>query len=81
MYPPSSVPVLHLDFSLVDENVASLHVWVGKWVLTVVCAYVQNNSSVFPVLLESLGGVLEGASGDSIVLVGYFNAHMGNNDT
>lgn len=32
-----------------------MHVWVGKWVLTVVCAYVQNNSSVFPVLLESLG--------------------------
>ncbi|XDV22637.1 hypothetical protein PO909_027493 [Leuciscus waleckii] len=46
--------------------------------LTVVCAYGPNGSAEYPVLLGSLEGVLESApTGDSVVLLGDFNAHVG----
>ena len=49
------------------------------WNLTVICAYAPNNSSEFPPFLDSLEGVLESASfGDSLVLLGDFNTHIGN---
>ncbi|KAI3364681.1 hypothetical protein L3Q82_011454 [Scortum barcoo] len=62
-----------LEFTPVNERVASLRLWVGDRSLAVVCAYGMGRTAVQSTLafLESLGGVLDSApTGDSIVLLG-----------
>ncbi|KAK3562878.1 hypothetical protein QTP86_011111 [Hemibagrus guttatus] len=68
-----------LEFSPVNERVVSLRLRAGDRCLTVVSAYGPNGSVEYPTFLETLRGVLEGApTGDSIVFLGDFNAHVGN---
>ncbi|KAK3518103.1 hypothetical protein QTP70_033328 [Hemibagrus guttatus] len=68
-----------LKFSPVNERVVSLCLRAGDRCLTVVSAYGLNGSVEYPTFLETLQGVLEGAlTGDCIVLLGDFNAHVGN---
>ncbi|KAK3525029.1 hypothetical protein QTP86_013391 [Hemibagrus guttatus] len=68
-----------LEFSPVNERVVSLRLRAGDRGLTVVSAYGPNGSVEYPTFLETLQGVLEGAlTGDSIVLLGDFNTHLGN---
>ncbi|KAK3550677.1 hypothetical protein QTP70_002405 [Hemibagrus guttatus] len=68
-----------LEFSPVNERVVSLRLRAGDRCLAVVSACGPNGSVEYPTFLETLRGVLEGApTGDSIVLLGDFNAHVGN---
>ncbi|KAK3510810.1 hypothetical protein QTP70_022733 [Hemibagrus guttatus] len=68
-----------LEFSSVNERVVSLRLRAGDRCLTVVSAYGLNGSVEYPTILETLRGVLESApTGDSIVLLGDFNAHVCN---
>ncbi|KAK3569032.1 hypothetical protein QTP86_021564, partial [Hemibagrus guttatus] len=68
-----------LEFSPVNKRVVSLRLQAGDRCLTVVSAYGPNGSVEYPTFLETLRGVLEGApTGDSIVLLGDLNAHVGN---
>lgn len=54
----------HWEFSLKDDR-------VGEWDLTVVCAYVSNNSSEYTAFLGSLSGVWKNTPlCDFIVLLG-----------
>ncbi|KAK3535158.1 hypothetical protein QTP70_004812 [Hemibagrus guttatus] len=68
-----------LEFSLVNERVVFLCLWVGERCLAVVSAYGLNSSVKYPTFLETPRGVVEGApTGDSIVLLGVFNTHVDN---
>ena len=67
-----------LELTLVNERVFSLRLRVGDRSLTVVSAYGPNSSVEYQAFLEALIGVLECAPpGDSVVLLGDFNVHMG----
>lgn len=61
------------------EKVVSLGLQVSeREALTVICAYAMNISLKYLSFLESLGRVLKRMPGDPIVLLGDFNAYMGN---
>ena len=66
-------------FTLMDERIASLHLWVGEPVLNVVCFYGPKSRSEYPSFMEYLELVLENApTVVSIVLLGDSNAHVDN---
>ena len=68
-----------LEFTPVDKRVASLCLWAGEQILNVVCAFAPRNGLEYPPFFKSLEEVLESApTEDSIVLLGDFNSHVGN---
>ncbi|KAI3363657.1 hypothetical protein L3Q82_001280 [Scortum barcoo] len=66
-----------LEFTPVNERVASLRLRVGDRSLAVVCAYGPNSSTEYPAFLESQGGD-SALTGESFVPLGDYNAHVGN---
>lgn len=59
----TQLSVYILEFIPVDEKAASLHLRVGDWVMTVVCAYAHTSNSECQPFLEFLGRLVEGAPG------------------
>ena len=58
--------------------VVCLRLLVVGQILTVVCAYGPSISSAYSLFLECLGRVLKSAApGDSLILLGDFNAYVG----
>lgn len=69
-----------LAFSSVKKRVVYLWLQVAERSFTVVSTYGSNGRAEYLAFLEALGEVLEGTpTGDSIVLQGDFNAHVGSN--
>ena len=65
---------VQLEIVLVDERVTSMQIKIpGRKTLTVVCAYAPNNSLEYFVFLG-----VNALPTDSLVLLGGFNAHVGN---
>ena len=67
-----------LEFTPVDERVASLLLRAGGKTLTVVCAYAPNSSSEYAAFLEVLAWALQGAPVGDFNTLGDFNVHVSN---
>ena len=71
----SCCPPAQCLFTLVNKMVASLRLHVGRRNLTVLCGYGPNSDSAYP----SFFVIKSDPSGDFLVLLVDFNAHVGSN--
>ena len=68
-----------VEWRPISERVALLRLKLKEKTLALVQVYAPNTESEYAPFLDEVLGVLEGISGtDSIVLLGDFNAHVGN---
>ena len=71
-----------LEWKPVNERIALVRLQLQKTILTVIQVYAPNTETVYPVFLDTVLATMESVpESDAMVVIGNFNAYVGNDST